>query len=203
VADQHKLARLTRHGELVAQQGQPTLQIGRASVPLPPGAFLQATEQGELALAKLVLEHASGARRIADLFCGIGTFALRLAETARVSAADSDAGAIKALQGARGDGLKPVEASARDLFRRPFMAAELKNFDAVVFDPPRQGAEAQSRELAKSAVPTVIAVSCDAATFGRDACILVDGGYRLARVSAVDQFRYSFHVEIVGKFERH
>jgi 23S rRNA (uracil1939-C5)-methyltransferase len=203
VADQHKLARLTRHGELVAQQGQPTLQIGRASVPLPPGAFLQATEQGELALAKLVLEHASAARRIADLFCGIGTFALRLAETARVSAADSDAGAIKALQGARGDGLKPVEASARDLFRRPFMAAELKNFDAVVFDPPRQGAEAQSRELAKSAVPTVIAVSCDAATFGRDACILVDGGYRLARVSAVDQFRYSFHVEIVGKFERH
>jgi 23S rRNA (uracil1939-C5)-methyltransferase len=203
VADQHKLARLTRHGELVAQQGQPALQIGRTSVPLPPGAFLQATEEGEAALAKLVLEHAGAARRIADLFCGIGTFALRLATTARVTAADSDPGAIKALQGARGHGLKPVEASARDLFRRPFMAAELKNFDAVVFDPPRQGAEAQSRELAKSAVPTVIAVSCDAATFARDARILIDGGYRLARVSAIDQFRYSFHVEIVGKFERH
>jgi 23S rRNA (uracil1939-C5)-methyltransferase len=203
VAEQHKLARLTRHGELVAQQGQPTLQIGRASVPLPPGAFLQATEEGEAALAKLVLEHAGSARRVADLFCGIGTFALRLAERARVTAADSDAGAIKALQSARGDGLKPVEASARYLFRRPFMAAELKSFDAVVFDPPRQGAEAQSRELAKSAVPNVIAVSCDAATFARDARILVDGGYRLARVSAVDQFRYSFHVEIVGKFERH
>jgi 23S rRNA (uracil1939-C5)-methyltransferase len=203
VAEQHKLARLTRHGELVAQQGQPTLQIGRASVPLPPGAFLQATEEGEAALAKLVLEHAGSARRVADLFCGIGTFALRLAERARVTAADSDAGAIKALQSARGDGLKPVEASARYLFRRPFMAAELKSFDAVVFDPPRQGAEAQSRELAKSAVPNVIAVSCDAATFARDARILVDGGYRLSRVSAVDQFRYSFHVEIVGKFERH
>jgi 23S rRNA (uracil1939-C5)-methyltransferase len=203
VAEQHKLARLTRHGELVAQQSQPALQIGRASVPLPPGAFLQATEEGEAALAKLVIEHAGPARRVADLFCGIGTFALRLAQTARVTAADSDAAAIKALQGARGDGLKPIEASARDLFRRPSMAAELKNVDAVVFDPPRQGAEAQSRELAKSAVPTVIAVSCDAATFARDARILVGGGYRLARVSAVDQFRYSFHVEIVGKFERH
>ena len=203
VADQHKLARLTRHGELVAQQGQPVLQIGRASVPLPPGVFLQATEEGEAALAKLVIEYAGSARRVADLFCGIGTFALRLAQTARVTAADSDAAAIKALQGARGDGLKPIEASARDLFRRPLMAAELKNVDAVVFDPPRQGAEAQSRELAKSAVPTVIAVSCDAATFARDARILVGGGYRLARVSAVDQFRYSFHVEVVGKFERH
>jgi 23S rRNA (uracil1939-C5)-methyltransferase len=203
VADQHKLTRLTRHGELVAQQGQPVLQIGRASVPLPPGVFLQATEEGEVTLAKLVIEHAGSARRVADLFCGIGTFALRLAQTARVTAADSDAAAIKALQGARGDGLKPIEASARDLFRRPLMAAELKNVDAVVFDPPRQGAEAQSRELAKSAVPTVIAVSCDAATFARDARILVGGGYRLARVSAVDQFRYSFHVEVVGKFERH
>lgn len=203
VAEQHKLARLTRHGELVAQQGQPVLKIGRASVPLPPGVFLQATEEGEAALAKLVIEHAGSARRVADLFCGIGTFALRLAQTARVTAADSDAAAIKALQGARGDGLKPIEASARDLFRRPLMAAELKNVDAVVFDPPRQGAEAQSRELAKSAVPTVIAVSCDAATFARDARILVGGGYRLARVSAVDQFRYSFHVEVVGKFERH
>ncbi len=203
VAEQHKLARLTRHGELVAQQGQPVLQIGRASVPLPPGAFLQATEEGEAALAKLVIEHAGPARRVADLFCGIGTFALRLAQTARVTAADSDAAAIKALQGARGDGSKPIEANARDLFRRPLMAAELKNVDAVVFDPPRQGAEAQSRELAKSAVPTVIAVSCDAATFARDARVLVGGGYRLARVSAVDQFRYSFHVEIVGKFERH
>jgi 23S rRNA (uracil1939-C5)-methyltransferase len=203
VAEQHRLARLTRHGELVAQQGQPTLQIGRASVPLPPGAFLQATEEGEAALAKLVIEHAGPARRVVDLFCGIGTFALRLAQTARVTAADSDAGAIKALQGARGDGLKPIEANTRDLFRRPWMAAELMNVDAVVFDPPRQGAVAQSQELAKSAVPTVIAVSCDAATFARDARILVGGGYQLARVSAVDQFRYSFHVEIVGKFERH
>jgi 23S rRNA (uracil1939-C5)-methyltransferase len=203
VAAEHKLTRLTRHGELVTQAAQPMLTIGRTRVPLPVGAFLQATESGEAALAKLVLEHAGNAGRVADLFCGIGTFALRLAERTRVSAADSDAAAIRALQGARGDGLKPVDAQQRDLFGRPFVAAELKGFDAVVFDPPRQGAEAQARQLARSAVPTVIGVSCDAGTFARDARILVDGGYRLARVTAVDQFRYSFHVEIVGKFERH
>jgi len=202
VAEQHKLARLTRHGELAAQQSQPQLKVGRATVPLPPGAFLQATAEGEAALARLVIPHAGKAKRVADLFCGVGTFALRLAETARVTAADSDAAAIKALQGAHAQGLKAVEAQARDLFRRPFMAIEMKNFDAVVFDPPRQGAEAQARELAKSAVPAVIAVSCDATTFARDARILVQGGYKLARVTAVDQFRYSFHVEIVGKFER-
>ena len=202
VAEKHRLARLTRHGELVAQQTQPLLKVGRCDVPLPPGAFLQATAEGEAALSRLVIEHARNAMHIADLFCGIGTFALRLAEKARVAAADSNAAAIKALQSARGDGLKPVEAQTRDLFRRPFMASELKNFDAVVFDPPRQGAEAQARELAKSVVPLVIGVSCDATTFARDAKILVEGGYKLARVTALDQFRYSFHVEIVGKFTR-
>jgi 23S rRNA (uracil1939-C5)-methyltransferase len=202
VAAQHRLARLTRHGELVAQQAQPYLTIGRTQVPLPPAAFLQATAEGEAVLARLVGEHARGAKRIADLFCGIGTFALNLAERARVTAADADAAAIKALKAARGDRLKPVDAQQRDLFRRPFMATEVKGFDAVVFDPPRQGAEAQARELAKSSVPLVIGVSCDAATFARDAKILVDGGYRLTRVTAVDQFRYSFHVEIVGTFER-
>ena len=171
---------------------------------MPPGAFLQATAEGEAALAKLVLEHVGEAKRVADLFCGIGTFALRLAERARVSAADSEAAAVKALQqaAAKTGGLKPVEAATRDLFRRPFMAAELKGFDAVVFDPPRQGAEAQARELVKSAVPLVVAVSCDATTFARDARILVDGGYKLVGVTPVDQFRYSFHVEMVGKFEK-
>ena len=133
-------------------------------------------------LARLVLEHAGKARRVADLFTGIGTFALRLAETARVAASDSEPAAIKALQQAAGkaSGLKPVDAQVRDLFRRPFMASELKDFDAVVFDPPRQGAEAQARELGKSAVPVVVAVSCDANTFARDAKILVNAGYKLA-----------------------
>lgn len=204
IAEAQSLARLTRHGELVAQRTQPLLQVGRAYVPLPPGAFLQATAEGERTLARLVVEHVGKVKRVADLFAGIGTFALRLAETVRVSAADSDADMIKALE--RGaytaSGLKPVEAQTRDLFRRPFIASELKAFDAVVFDPPRQGAETQARELAKSAVPAIVAVSCSAATFTRDAKILIDGGYKLAAVTPVDQFRYSHHVEIVAKFVR-
>lgn len=204
IAEAQSLARLTRHGELVAQRTQPLLQVGRAYVPLPPGAFLQATAEGEKTLARLVVEHIGKAKHVADLFTGIGTFALRLAETVRVSAADSDAGMIKALErgASTASGLKPVEAQTRDLFRRPFMASELKALDAVVFDPPRQGAEAQARELAKSAVPVVVAVSCDGATFTRDAKILIDGGYKLATVTPVDQFRYSHHVEIVAKFVR-
>jgi 23S rRNA (uracil1939-C5)-methyltransferase len=204
LTEKHRLARLTRHGELVAQGGQPLLKVGKAHVQLPPGAFLQATAEGEAVLARLVLTHAGTAKRVADLFAGIGTFALRLAETARVTAADNEGGAIKALERAAATtaGLRQVETQTRDLFRRPFMAAELKNFDAVVFDPPRQGAEAQARELAKSKVPIVVAVSCDAATFARDARILIDGGYRLVRVSPVDQFRYSAHVELVAKFEK-
>jgi 23S rRNA (uracil1939-C5)-methyltransferase len=204
LVEQHRLARLTRHGELVAQRAQPLLTVGRAQVPLPPGSFLQATALGEATLAKLVIEHVGKAKRIADLFAGIGTFALRLAETARVLAVDSEASAVKALERAAQttSGLKPIEAVTRDLFRRPYVAQELKGFDAIVFDPPRQGAEAQARELAKSTVKTIVGVSCDAMTFARDAKILVAGGYKLARVTAVDQFRYSHHVEVVGKFER-
>jgi 23S rRNA (uracil1939-C5)-methyltransferase len=204
VAETHNLARLTRHGELVAQRAPPLLRIGRAQVPLPPGAFLQATAEGEATLARFVVEYAGNAKQVADLFAGIGTFALRLAERARVSAADSDATMVKALERAASttSGLKPIEAQTRDLFRRPFMANELRIFDAVVFDPPRQGAEAQARELAKSTVPVVVAVSCDATTFARDAKILLGGGYKLASVVPVDQFRYSHHVEIVAKFMR-
>ena len=204
VAETHKLARLTRHSELVVQRAQPLLRIGRAQVPLPPAAFLQATTEGEATLARLTLEYLGKFKHVADLFCGIGTFALRLAETGRVTAADSDAEAIKALQRAATttSGLKPIEAETRDLFRRPFVTSELKRFDALVFDPPRQGAEVQARELAKSTVPIVVAVSCDAATFARDAKMLIEGGYKLDRVTPVDQFRYSHHVEIVAKFAK-
>jgi 23S rRNA (uracil1939-C5)-methyltransferase len=200
IADAHGLARLTRHGELVTQRAQPLLSVGRAQVPLPPGSFLQATAEGEATLARLVLDHVGKAKRVADLFAGIGTFALRLAEKARVTAADSEAGAIKALQRAAAttSGLKQIEALPRDLFRRPLVASELKVFDAVVFDPPRQGAEAQARELAASTVKTIVAVSCDPATFARDVRILVDGGYKLVGVTPVDQFRWSHHVEVVG-----
>ncbi|MGI8526535.1 MAG: class I SAM-dependent RNA methyltransferase, partial [Pseudolabrys sp.] len=198
------LARLTRHGELVAQQAPPQIAIGRAKVTLPPGAFLQATTEGEAALARLVLQYAGPAKAVADLFCGVGPFALRLAETARVAAFDNDAAAVHALKqaAATASGLKPVNIHMRDLFRQPLVASELKPFTAVVFDPPRQGAEAQARELAQSKVPAVIAVSCDATTFARDARILMDGGYRLEAVTPVDQFRYSPHVEIVARFAK-
>jgi 23S rRNA (uracil1939-C5)-methyltransferase len=203
-AQSHRLARLTRHGELVSQRASPTVRIGRASVALPPGAFLQATAAGEQALAEFVLAEAGHARRVADLFAGVGPFALRLAERAAVTAADSDEAAVAALARAAATtpGLKPIAAERRDLFRRPFLSTELARFDAVVFDPPRQGAERQAREIADAAVPLVIAVSCNPTTFARDARILADGGYRLVRVVPIDQFRYSAHVEIAARFER-
>jgi 23S rRNA (uracil1939-C5)-methyltransferase len=204
VAEHRRLARITRHGELVAQRAAPTVRMGRAEVVLPPGAFLQATVAGESALAELVTAHCGQARRVADLFAGVGPFALRLAQKSRVTAADNDAAAISALQRAAAGtpGLKPIEALARDLSRRPLTPAELKGFDVVVFDPPRPGAEAQARMLAACAVPIVVAVSCNPTTFARDAGILVDGGYRLTRVTPVDQFLYSAHVELVAAFQR-
>jgi len=203
LAGTHRLARLTRHGELIVQRAPTTVRIGKAAVTLPPGAFLQATAEGEATLASLVIEHVGKAKTVADLFCGVGPFALRLAERARITAADADSAAIAALgQAAKTPGLKPIAAEARDLFRRPLAPDELKSFDSVVFDPPRQGAEAQARQLAASRVSLVIAVSCNAATFARDARILVDGGYKLTSVTPVDQFRHSAHVEIVGRFER-
>jgi 23S rRNA (uracil1939-C5)-methyltransferase len=204
IAEKHRLARLTRHGEIVVQRAVPTLMIGRARLALPPGAFLQATAAGEAALAQLVAENCDGAQKIADLFSGVGPFALRLAERARVTAVDNDKDALAALQRAAANtqGLKPIETIPRDLFRSPLMAAELKRFDTVVFDPPRQGAQAQARELARSKIATVAAVSCNPVTFARDARTLIDGGYRLTRVTPVDQFLYSAHVELVARFER-
>jgi 23S rRNA (uracil1939-C5)-methyltransferase len=199
-----RLARLTRHGELVIQIAPPTLKVGRARVMLPPGSFLQATAAGEDALAKAVIGHAGKAKAAADLFCGIGPFALRLAEAMRVRAFDSSESAVASLRQAASNtsGLKPLEAQTRDLFRRPLVREEMKGIDVAVFDPPRQGAEAQARELARSAVPVVIAVSCNPATFARDARLLVEGGYRLEGVTPIDQFRHTAHVELVARFAR-
>jgi 23S rRNA (uracil1939-C5)-methyltransferase len=204
LAATERLARLTRHGELIAQARPPTLRIGKATVPLPAAAFLQATAEGEAALARLVLEFCAGAAAVADLFAGVGPFTLRLAERARVVAVDNDAAALAALKRAAATtpGLKPVDIAQRDLFKDPLAGNELSGFDAVVFDPPRQGAQAQARELAASRVPTVVAVSCDVATFARDIRQLIDGGYRVTTVTPVDQFRYSAHVEIVAWLEK-
>ena len=203
-AAKHTLARLTRHGELVLMRQAPGVTMGKARVILPPGSFLQATVAGEETLAALVSKHCGRAKHIADLFCGVGPFALRLAEKSRVSAYDSDADAIGSLQKATAStpGLKPVKAETRDLFRRPLVVEELRDFDAVVFDPPRQGAQAQAERLAASKVPVVIAVSCNIATFARDARILIDGGYKIEGVTPVDQFRHTPHVELVALFAR-
>lgn len=204
VANRHDFARLTRHGEIVAMKAAPRVTMGRAEVRLPAGAFLQATTAGEETLAALVAEHCGKAKHVADLFCGVGPFALRLAAKARVAAFDSDAPAVAALRdaAARTSGLKPIHAETRDLFRRPLWPQELAAFDVAVFDPPRQGAQAQATQLAKSRVPIVVAVSCNTATFARDARLLIDGGYRLTRVTPVDQFRHTPHIELVARFER-
>jgi len=198
------LARVSLSGEILYQARAPVVRIGQAGVALPPGAFLQAVPEAEAAMADFALEALSGAGQAADLFCGVGTFAFRLAQTCRVTAIDGDAPAVAALKAALGTApaLKPITAEARDLFRRPLLAAEMKRLDAVLFDPPRAGALDQAREIARSAVPLAIGVSCNPATFARDAAVLVEGGFRLARLLPVDQFLWSPHIEVVGVFVR-
>ena len=198
----HRLIRVARHGDVLYQSERPFVTCGRARVEFPPGAFLQATAAAEQAIADRVLAHAAKSRRIADLFCGIGPFALRLADRTPVSAFDADRGAIAALASAaaRTSGLKPVSAAVRDLFRNPLTAAELAGIDTVVVNPPRQGAEVQCQQLAGAGLRAVIMVSCNPATFARDADILARGGYRLMEVTPVDQFLWSPHIELVALF---
>ncbi|MEI8144802.1 MAG: RNA methyltransferase [Alphaproteobacteria bacterium] len=204
VAASRQFARLTLLGELVYQREPPWIMVGPARVVLPPRSFLQATHAGEEVLAELVSDAVGPARAIADLFCGIGPFALRLAANARVVAADSDAQAVAALATAARSvrGLKPVTAETRDLSRRPLLPADVKSLDAVIFDPPRAGAEAQCRALAKADVGCLVAVSCNPATFARDAAILIAGGWKIDGITPVDQFKYSAHVELVARFSR-
>lgn len=204
IARQFDLARLSLNGEPLILQRSPVVTMGPSSVPLPVSSFLQATAEAEEVLASLVLDAVRGARHVADLFCGIGPFALRIALKVPVFAADSDAPAIGALEAARRNtkGLKPIAAERRDLFREPLELFELNRFDAVVLDPPRAGAQAQVRTLAQSKVKTVIYVSCDPQSFARDAAILIAGGYRIGTVSPVDQFAYSSHVEVFAVFYR-
>lgn len=199
-ANRLDVARVANHGEIIVERRTPEIHIGAASVRPPPGGFLQATSEGERILAELALDAVPGAQRVADLFCGVGAFALRLAARHEVRAVEIDEAAVAALRDAAATarGLRPINCETRDLFRRPLGRDELTAFDAVVFDPPRAGAEAQARELAPSAVQTIVAVSCNAASFARDVSILVAGGYTLERVTPVDQFRFSPHVEIVG-----
>ncbi len=200
-AERAGAARLTWNGEPAALRAPPVQPMGRARVAPPPGAFLQATREGEADLVALVREATAGAPRVLDLFAGSGTFALPLAEAAEVHAVEGDRAMTEALlRGWRGaGGLKRVTAEARDLFRRPLEGDELKGFGAAVLDPPRQGAEAQVRALAEARVPVVAYVSCHPATFARDARALLAAGYALGPVTVVDQFRWSPHVELFAR----
>ena len=197
------IARLTMGRDLVFETAVPTVNIGGVPVMLPPNPFLQSTPQGESALQERVLGITAKAKTVADLFSGVGTFALPLAKKARVHAVEQDQAALMALvQAAKSKGLKPVTTETRDLFRQPLTAAELAAYDAVVLDPPRAGAEAQAKVLAGSKVPVVAYVSCDAASFARDAAILTAGGYKIGPVTPIDQFLWSSHIELVAGFVR-
>lgn len=198
------IARVSSDGEVLIAPERPEIDFGGVVVSPPPAGFTQATKPAEDAMADLVLDALGKAKRIADLFAGAGTFSLRIARKARVHAVEGDDKALKALDHAARNtqGLKPVTVEKRDLFRRPLMASELKVYDAVVFDPPRAGAEDQCRELARSGVATVVAVSCNPATLALDLAILVATGYRIRRVTPIDQFLWSAHVEAVAVLER-
>lgn len=204
LAGQFGLARLSWEGEVIALVAPPVQAFGRARVAPPPGAFLQATKEGEAALLSGVRAAVGDAKKVADLFAGSGTFALPLAEGAEVHAVEGEEPMLAALD--RGwrmaEGLKRVTTEARDLFRQPLLPDELKGFDAVVIDPPRAGAQAQFAELARAQTSRIAAVSCNPVTFARDSALLVGAGFRLDRLTVVDQFRWSPHVELVAGFSR-
>jgi 23S rRNA (uracil1939-C5)-methyltransferase len=199
-----RVGRLTLNGEMVMQQTVPTLAMGGAKIALPPGAFLQASCAAEALLVDLVRAGVGEAKRVADLFAGLGPFTLALAPRAAIDAFDQDEASLAALaQAARATPkLKPVRTVPRDLFRSPLRVKELETYDAVIFDPPRAGAKVQAAELARSSVPCIVAVSCHPGTLARDLRLLVVGGYRLTRVVPVDQFRFSPHIEAVAHLER-
>ena len=204
LAEAQGFARLTWNGEMVALRAQPMQRFGRAMVAPPPGAFLQATAEGESALLHAISLAIGSARKLTELFAGVGTFALPLAERAEVHAVEGDAAMLAALdKAARGtEGLRRVTVEVRDLFRRPLEPDEFKGVEAVVIDPPRAGAEAQTHALAAAKIPVIAAVSCNPITFARDAKILVNAGYSLDWVQVVDQFRWSPHVELAARFSR-
>jgi 23S rRNA (uracil1939-C5)-methyltransferase len=197
-------ARLTINGEMVAMRRDPIVTIANVAVIPPPEAFLQAAAEAEQALQKLTVEALEGAKSAADIFAGLGTFALALAPKMKVHAVESAAPALDALSRAakHASGLKPITIEKRDLFRRPLIAPELDQFDAVVIDPPRPGAKPQCEQIAASKLKRVVYVSCNPATFARDAEVLVKGGLTLKSVTPVDQFLWSPHVELHATFVR-
>jgi 23S rRNA (uracil1939-C5)-methyltransferase len=204
LANKYNLARISLDRELIIERNPAIISIENTKITLPPSSFLQPTTSGENILASLVLEYVKDVTQIADLYCGIGTFAIRMAKKSTIAAYDNNALSIKALIKAvnHAHGLKPVIAIERDLSREPLFPQELKKFDAIVFDPPRAGAAAQAQQLAASTVNKIVAVSCDPASFALDASILTKGGFAIKRVTPVDQFKFTSHIELVALFER-
>ncbi|HZW16257.1 MAG TPA: class I SAM-dependent RNA methyltransferase [Brevundimonas sp.] len=198
------LARLSLAGDTLVMSRQPQIAFGPATVPLPAGGFLQAVPEAEAAMVSRAVEAVRGAKKVADLFCGAGTFTFPLATVAPVLAADASAAGIAALRAGMGtaSGLKPVTAEVRDLFRRPLAPYDLRGCEAIVLDPPRAGAREQTAQLPGTSADTVVYISCNPTTFARDGRVLIDGGFRLEVVTPVDQFLWSAHVELVGVFRR-
>lgn len=205
-AQRHRVARVSIDSGLGPEtRWEPetlTVTLGGVPVPFPAGAFLQATEQGEAALVGAVHEAINTPATVADLFAGLGTFALALSPPAKVYAAEGARDALLSLKAAAGAAQRPVFADHRDLYRRPLTKAELDRFDAIVIDPPRAGARDQADTLATAIAPVIAYVSCNPSSFARDAKLLVDGGYRIDWVQPVGQFRWSTHVELAARLSR-
>lgn len=203
-AERHDIARITVGGEILVTYRSPTVDVGGAPVVMPPGGFVQAAASAEEALGDVVCAALKKSKRVADLFSGSGAFALRLARHSSVHAVESEAGALAALDLARRQvaGLKTISFERRDLFRHPLQRVELKELDGIALDPPRQGATPQCELLAKSEITTIAYVSCNPASFARDARILIDAGYTMKPIVPVDQFLWSPHLELVTSFTK-
>ena len=195
--------RASINGAIAVEHERPYVTFGQAQVQIPPDNFLQAVTNSEVQIADIVLRHLKGQKKLLDLFCGCGTFTLRLAKQSRVHGVETETDALLALQNAQfTDGLKPVTTEKRDLLDAPLTAKELSQYDGVCLDPPRAGAQAQIHELVKSSISKIAYVSCNPVTLARDSAILVKGGFELKNVSPIDQFQYSPHVEGVALFSK-
>jgi len=195
----------TREGkpEILAQIKAVEMNLGGYSIPLPPDAFLQATAQGQELLTEAALEACDGNQDVADLFCGIGTYSFAASKLANVHAIEGDAGMVRAMQSSvKTNAIAALHASQRDLFKNPLKPSELSRFNAVIINPPRLGAKAQCEELARSQIKTITMISCNPATFARDAKILKTAGFDLVSASGIDQFVFSQHLEVVAQFRR-
>jgi 23S rRNA (uracil1939-C5)-methyltransferase len=205
-AQRHGLARLSIDDGLGPEprwEPEPvSISFSDVAVPFPPASFLQATPEGEAALVAAAREAIGGAKAVADLFAGLGTFALAMDPGVKVYAGEGAREAILSLKAAAGRAQRPVFAEHRDLFRRPLAPRELDLFDAVILDPPRAGAREQVEQLAASKAPVIAYISCNPNTFARDAKTLIEGGYRLDWVLPVGQFRWSTHAELAARFSR-